>query len=66
MQTAHYLDAGQRPFAAVARTQRHQAGHLVLREADLLTAARGELDVGDLVGKTAVEGHVSLHLVMRM
>ena len=38
---------GQRPGRAVLGAHRHQAGHLVLGEADLGAAERGEREVGD-------------------
>ena len=49
VQAAHDARAGQRRLALVARAQRHQAGHLLLGEAELVAAELGEPEVGDLV-----------------
>jgi hypothetical protein len=38
VQAAHDFRAGERLLRAVARAQRHQAGHLVLGETDFLAA----------------------------
>ncbi|MEY2535368.1 MAG: MerR family transcriptional regulator, copper efflux regulator, partial [bacterium] len=38
----------QRLRVGVLATDRHQAGHLVLGEGDLVPAVRGEREVGDL------------------
>ena len=53
VQAAHDAGAGQRLLARVARAQRHQAGHLLLGQADLVAAELGEPEVGDLVGQLA-------------
>ena len=53
VQAAHHLRAGERLLRAVARAQRHQAGHLVLGEADFLAAELGEAEILDLVGFAA-------------
>ena len=47
---------------AVLCAQRHQAGHLVLGERDLLAAPFGELDVGDLVFLRSHDVQFSLRL----
>ena len=46
--------AGQRPDLGVLTAQRHQAGHLVLGEGDLLAAEIGQCQLGDLVVEIAV------------
>ncbi len=43
--------AGERLLGRVAGAKRHQAGHLLLGEADLLAAGLGEGEVGDLEGR---------------
>ena len=53
VQAAHDARAGQRRLARVARAQRHQPGHLLLGEADLVAPELGEPEVGDLVGQLA-------------
>ena len=62
MQRAGDAGAGQRLARAELRAHRHQAGHLVLGEADLLAAVLGEGEVGDLevLGRHAVR-----HAVLR-
>ena len=42
VQAAHDARAGERRLARVARAQRHQAGHLLLGEADLVAPELGE------------------------
>ena len=49
VQAAHDARAGERLLAAVLRAQRHQAGHLLLGEADLLAAELGERQILHLV-----------------
>ena len=49
MQRAGDARALERLRRAVLLAQRHQAGHLVLGELDLLAAEVGQADVGDLV-----------------
>ena len=41
-------------LAAIARAQRHQAGHLLLGEPDLLAAALGEIEVLDLEARAGL------------
>ena len=48
VQRAGDAGAGERLGVAVLGAQRHQAGHLVLGELDLLAAEAGEGEVGDL------------------
>ena len=48
VQRAGDARAGERLGRAVALAQRHEAGHLVLGELDLLAAELGEREVGDL------------------
>ena len=53
VQAAHHARAGERLLRAVAGAKRHQAGHLVLGEADFLAPELGERQVLHLVGDTA-------------
>jgi hypothetical protein len=48
VQRAHDLRTAQRPGRGVLLAHRHQAGHLVLGELDLLAAERREGKIGDL------------------
>ncbi len=48
VQRAHDLRAGQRLGVAVLAAGRHQAGHLVLGQTDLLAAELGQRQIGDL------------------
>ena len=45
VQGAHDLRAGERVLALVALAQRHQPGHLLLGETDLLAAELGERQI---------------------
>ena len=47
VQRADDAGAGERLLVGVLGTQRHQAGHLVLGEADLLAAEFGQGEIGD-------------------
>ena len=49
VQAAHDARAGERLLRAVLRAERHQAGHLLLGEADFLAAELGERQVLHLV-----------------
>ena len=53
VQRAGDAGPGQRPDLGVFAAQRHQAGHLVLGEGDLLAAEIGQRKVGDLVVEVA-------------
>ena len=53
VQAAHHLGAGQRLGGAVTPAQLHQAGHLVLGQADLLAAPLGQAHIGHFVGLAA-------------
>ena len=53
VQRAHHLPARQRLRVAVLGPHRHQSGHLVLGEADLLAAPLRQAQVGDLEGRSA-------------
>jgi hypothetical protein len=48
VQRAHDLRAGERLLTLILGTQRHQAGHLLLGETDLLAAEFGQRQVGHL------------------
>ena len=50
---AHDPGAGERVLARVALAQRHQAGHLLLGEADLLAAELGQRQILHLEGLAA-------------
>jgi len=47
VQRTHDPSTGERLGFRVFRAHRHQAGHLVLRQADLLATELGERQVGD-------------------
>jgi len=49
VQAARDLRAGQRLLALVLRAQRHQAGHLVLGDGDLLAAPVGQRHISHFV-----------------
>jgi hypothetical protein len=52
---------GERLRAAIFRPQRHQSGHLVLGQHDLLAAPIGEREIGNFVGQTGFNvGHGNL------
>jgi hypothetical protein len=53
VQTAHHPRAGERLLRAITGAQRHEAGHLVLGEPDLLAPEFSEREVLDLVGDAA-------------
>ena len=57
VQRAGDARAGQRLGVGVLAAQRHQAGHLVLGELDLLAAEIGQRKVGDLVVQIAETIH---------
>jgi hypothetical protein len=59
VQGAGDAGAGQRLLRAVLLAQRHQAGHLMLGQPDLVTAEVGEGDVGDLEVVRGQNGHGS-------
>ena len=61
MQRAGDARALQRLGVGVLAADRHQAGHLVLGERDLLAAELGEREVGDLEvgGPVAVAGVIA-------
>ncbi len=50
VQAAHHLRAGEGLPGLVFLANRHQAGHLLLGETDLLAAVLGQREVRDLVG----------------
>ena len=53
VQAAHDAGAGERLLPFVALADRHQAGHLVLGQANLLAAPLGQVEVRHLVGRAA-------------
>lgn len=58
--------AGQRLLRTELLAQRHQSGHLVLGERHLLTAERGEREIGDLEAvyrPCAVSGQANRHVI---
>ena len=64
VQAAGDAGPGERLRLAVLLAQRHQAGHFVLGQHDLLAAQIGQGEVGDFVGQTLFGGggHVGIGL----
>ncbi len=56
VQAAHDAGAGERGLALVAGAQRHQAGHLLLGQANLLAPELGERQIPDLIRLAANAG----------
>ena len=57
VQRPHHPHPAKRFLRAVFAAHRHQAGHFVLRDLDLLTPPFGQRQVGDLVGNRFIQIH---------
>ena len=57
VQRPHHPHPAKRFLRAVFAAHRHQTGHFVLRDLDLLTPPFGQRQVGDLVGNRFIQIH---------